>query len=195
MKIAIDVDEVLAEQLDSLVKFYEEETGQYVSKEEFFSYNWADVWKISLEEAIEWDRKFKESPYFENISVVEGAKEAIQKLKDEHEIYVVTSRPIEFKQKTVEWLWNHFGIDESRIFLSGDFHRTQGKTKEQICSDLGISVIIDDRGDFGLNYARVGMKVLMPDKPWNQEFEHENLIRCDGWEGILDCIGGMANGK
>ena len=69
MKIAIDIDEVLAEQMDSLIEFYKQETGIFIPREDFFTYYWPDVWNISLEDAKAIDIKFKESDFFDNLSV------------------------------------------------------------------------------------------------------------------------------
>lgn len=43
LKIGVDIDEVLAEQLDSLAKFYEEEKGVFIPKEKFHTYYWPEV--------------------------------------------------------------------------------------------------------------------------------------------------------
>src|SRR3989344_5054680 len=98
MKIAIDLDEVIANHIKELIKFYHKKTGKLVAEEKFTTYDWWIPWGITKEEAIEIDHKFKKSKMFDNIKPVENASESIKSLIKNNELFIITSRPIIYKE-------------------------------------------------------------------------------------------------
>ena len=196
MKIAVDIDEVLFEFVEGYLKFVASEGHKNLSYDDIYSYELCNPLGITQGEAIDLAGGFYKSEHFDFGNIVEGAQEAIKELKNqEHELFFITSRPLSWKPKTFEFLKQEFSIDSDKVFFAGDFHKGQGKTKEKICEGLGINLIIDDRGDYGLNYAGHGIRVLMPDKPWNQNVFHENITRCEDWYEILEKIKEIENEK
>ncbi|NPE27187.1 hypothetical protein HNV12_04265 [Methanococcoides sp. SA1] len=196
IKIAIDIDEVLAEQLESVVEFYKQETGVFIPKEKFSSYNWWETWGISKEEAIGVDGRFKESDMFESLRVVEGSIEAIEKLNKDNSLVVITARPSDFENKTLGWLGENYGDSFDEVLHSSDFHVENGeqKSKVEFCKDLGVDLIIEDNLEYSLKCAEGGIKVLLLDKPWNQGDLHENIFRCGDWGEILKKVEVLKNG-
>ncbi len=197
MKIAIDIDEVLAEQLDSLIEFYKQETNIFIPKDEFFTYDWWKVWNISLKEAIEIDYKFKNSDLFDNLEVVFGSTDAIRKLKNNNTLIIITARPNSFKDKTLKWLNKNFEDSFDKIYHSSDFHieNENNKTKADFCRKLGVDVIIEDNLEYSLDCVENGFKVILLDKPWNQGENYENISRCGNWNEILEKIKEIENEK
>ena len=186
MKIGIDLDEVIVEQLDELVKFYYAKTGKLIPKEKFHSYYWHDVWKIPLEDAIAIDYEFKKSEQFEKIKPVEKAVESINKLAKMSELFIITSRPIIFKEKTEAWVKKHFGELPIKLIHSGDFHDyNKTKKKFEICKEFGIKIIIEDQDKYAIECANEGIKVILFDKPWNKKVSHNNIKRVKNWEETL----------
>mgnify|MGYP000159184464 CR=1 FL=1 len=187
MKIAIDIDEVLAEQLESVIEFYKQETGIFISKDKFLSYKWWEVWDISKEEAISVDERFKESDMFDNLKVVEGSINIMKKLSKNNNLIIITARPSFFENKTLSWLNRNYGDIFDNIYHSSDFHieNNNQKSKVDFCKDLGVKVIIEDNLEYSLNCAEKGFDVILLDKPWNKGVEHENIVRCFNWSEIL----------
>jgi uncharacterized HAD superfamily protein len=184
--LGIDIDEVVANQLEQVIKFYSIKTGKLYSFKDFFSYNWWDVWKISKEEAINIDREFKNSSYFEDISLVEGAKQAIFSLSDRYEVIFITSRPLSVKEKTEEFIKKNFYPKKFKVFFSGDFHKeNRTKTKAEICKELNVSFLIEDGLDYSVESAKKGIVVFLIDKPWNKKAIHQNITRVKNWEEVL----------
>ena len=62
------------------------------------------------------------------------------------------------------------------------------KKKIKIGIDLGIDFMIEDDRKHSKNCAEKGIKCFLIDKPWNQNFEHENVIRVNGWNEILEIL-------
>ena len=192
-RIGIDVDEVLAEHLDKLIEFLEIEKNIFIKRDDFFSYYWPDVLKISLEEAINIDEEFKESDFFETILPLKNSKDIIENLKNNHELFVITARPIEFKEKTEKWINNYFEDYFEEIIHSScpEFFDGVKKTKSEICLEKNIDIIIEDSKKTSLDCASKGIKVLLLDNYWNQNCEHENIIRVKDWNEIKKKIDGM----
>ena len=63
-------------------------------------------------------------------------------------------------------------------------------TRRQIkgCKRYDIDVMIDDRPNVALFLAEAGIKVLLFDAGYNQEVEHENILRITNWIDIYQEI-------
>ena len=149
LKIGIDIDEVLVNQLEQVIEFYYSKTGKHIPLENFFSYKWWEVWGISKEEAINIDSEFKLSPYFSKVTFVEGAKEAIFKLSNSYELFFITSRALYLEKKTKIFIKKHFPEKQFKIIFSNDFHiENPGKTKSDIGKELNINFLIEDNAEY-----------------------------------------------
>jgi len=181
MKIGIDIDEVIAEQLDHIIKFYHKKTGKLIPKEKFTTYNWWEVWGITREEAIEIDHEFKRSNLFDEINPIRNAIESVKSLINDNEIFIITSRPILYKERTEKWINKHLKDIPLTIIHSGDFQGDKLKTKVEICKDLGVELMIEDHAKYALECGNVGIKVILFDNPWNRDLKHKNVIRVNDW--------------
>jgi uncharacterized HAD superfamily protein len=187
MRIGIDLDEVTVGFMKHLLKFYHKKTGKLFKEKDFISY---DLWETlggTREEAIDLVEEFHNSEDFENIEPIENSFESIRKLVECNEIFIITARPSNWKEKTERWARKHLAEINPRIIYSGDFYE-QGKTKAEICEELGINLMIEDNKSYALACAEKGIKVLLFDKPWNQMFEHENVIRVFSWDEAVKKI-------
>ncbi|MEK6900611.1 MAG: hypothetical protein AABX05_05795 [Nanoarchaeota archaeon] len=186
MKIGIDIDEVLAKQLEKLVQFYHLKTGKLIPVENFHTYYWPDVWGVTLEEGLRIDQEFKQSEYFDSIEPLENATEAVNHLKKGNQLFIITARPIFFKEKTEKWLKKYLHGIPFKLIHSGDFHITnKTKNKGEICEELSIDIMIEDQDKYALQCAEKGIKVILLNKPWNKQAEHHNIIRVNNWIEIL----------
>jgi len=186
MKIGIDIDDVLAEFARGYLEKYKEKYGKEVKFEDIFSF---DLWKplgISKQESIELADSYYDSPEFDNIDLVEGAFEIIKKLNKEHKLFFITSRPLKIKDKTNLFLNKYFSDINFELVFSNDFFGSQRKSKSEICRELGIGLLIEDNKSYSLDCAKKGIKVFLFDKPWNKNFEHENVERVYSWNEILE---------
>jgi len=187
MKIGIDIDEVFVKFMDGFLSMYNQENQTKYSLEDFSSYNLWDIFEIPREESYEWVEKFYLTAAFENLKLVEGAKEAIKILSNKHQIVFITSRPIETKNKTNKFLKKHLPKVEFELIHSGDYHHHQAQNKGNICIEKNICLHIEDNHPQALGCAEKGVSVLLLEKPWNKDFkEHENITRVKDWKEILE---------
>ena len=190
MKIAIDLDEVIVEFVRHFLDFYNQKNKTEIKFEDWTSYNFSDIIGCTLQEHTNLIHEFQRTSSFNNLRFLEGAKEAINKLNEDNEIIILTSRAEEFKKETENFLKKHFPEENLEIIYSGDVYKNHKKTKAELCKDLKIDCIIEDHKKYAEECADCGVKVLLLDKPWNKEIEHKNICRVYNWKEILEKLKG-----
>ncbi len=185
MRIGIDIDEVIVEFLQSYLKMHNKINNSNYAKNDFFSYCFEEILPESKEFCVELAMKFYEMPEFEKLNFVEGAKETINKLSGVHELFFITARPEEVKESTVGFFKKYFPDLEAEILFSGDFYGGN-KNKSELCLETGVEVFVEDDPKYALSCAEKGIKILLMDKPWNKNCEHENILRVKNWNEILE---------
>lgn len=189
MKIGIDIDEVVVEFVRGYLKLYNQKYNKNIKFEDIFTYS---LWKPlgrSKEEVFELADEYYLSESFDKIELVQGAKEGIKELNSISEAVFITSRPNIIKEKTKTFLKQVFPDPNLKIIHSSNsYSQTNGKTKSEICKNQKIDILIEDDINYALDCADNGIKVILLDKPWNQEKEHKNIIRVKDWDEILEKI-------
>ncbi len=185
MKIGIDLDDVVFEFVKPLLEFYKKKYGGEILFEDVFSYDFSDVFKISLEEVIDLIGKNFTRSFIENLNLCEFSKESILKLAENHELFFITSRL--FREGTKESLDKHFlNTGYNLVYSSNPYAGNEGKTKAEICEELNIDFMIEDCKRHSKICAENGIKVFLIDKPWNQKCGvHGNIIRVKNWKEII----------
>ena len=125
----------------------------------------------------------------------EGAVETVNKLNSAgHTLYEISARkfvtmknPLGSYSRFLYKAWlrkNAFHFDG--ICLCAE----NGAAEEKLayCRACGVELMIDDRSDVALLLAENGIPVLLFDAPYNQNFEHPNVIRVYSWNDIYITI-------
>jgi hypothetical protein len=91
-----------------------------------------------------------------------GAFETLQRLKQCHELAVVTSRQFAIQQATLEWLEQHFPSTFDSVHFGNHFAKAgDSRKKSEICRDIGADVLIDDNPAYAFDCACADMHVLL----------------------------------
>jgi uncharacterized HAD superfamily protein len=194
MKIAIDIDEVIVKFIDRYLEVAKSRGCKSVLYEDVFTYNLWEVLGIKKEVMFDIMEEYNLMGYYRDVNFVEGARNGVKFLRDNYDVYFITSRPKSISRVTRDLIFNEFGVLGDRVIFSGDV-LGGAKNKDEICRDLGMGVIIEDSEDESLGYAKNGLRVLLLDKPWNRSVEHENVRRCRDWGEILERVEEVANEK
>jgi uncharacterized HAD superfamily protein len=190
MKIGIDLDEIVFEFVKPYLRFVEEKKGISKNFEEASSYDLWEFLEIEKEEAYLLVNEFFLSERGGKLKLVDGSFEAINSLSERHKIFFITSRSETTLEKTLNQLNNFFlNFD---LYFSGE-NDGKNKDKGELCKELGIGILIEDNGECSLKYAEEGIRVFLMDRPWNKNFEHENILRVFGWKDILEKIKEIEN--
>ena len=194
MKIGIDIDNVLSELSDSLHLWHGSQYNYSKPLHERTKFGLTFSWNCSDEEATKRLLEFYESDEFKETAPVKGAIEAINKLAKEHELHVITVRPIHTEKETLRWLEKHFSLENfEKIHINSQcMNNSVCKTKAEICKELGIKLMVEDALHFAENCAEKGIKVILLDWPWDQTDKlHPNITRVKDWKEILEKIDKM----
>ncbi|WP_423149504.1 5' nucleotidase, NT5C type [Rubrolithibacter danxiaensis] len=168
--IAIDMDNVIADVETHFIDWYEREFGLRIKKEDM--HGMSETEAFPDKEAI-W--RFLFTPgFFRTVPVMPGAQEAVKKLMENFEVYIV-SAAMEFPQSLPEkheWLQEHFPfISWRNIIFCGD--------KSIIATDF----MIDDHMK---NLSCCRGKGIMFTASHNIKLDHD--CRVNSWQEALDFL-------
>lgn len=194
MRIGIDIDGVLTnlEQflLDYGTKFnYENNIENKVNVSAYDEYQ-AFGWTKEQGDKF-WNTYLKY--YVLNSKPRKFAKEVIDKLKENNEIYIVTARNEygllpedigKMQEFTKRWL-NNNEIYYNKLVFSGE-------DKLQYCKNNNIDILIDD-SDKNIKEVSSYIKVFCMDAPYNKSCEGKNIVRVHSWYDILEKIETIEN--
>jgi 5'(3')-deoxyribonucleotidase len=192
MIIAIDVDDVLADTSKAITTLFKQKHNLNFADENFYGTESWEAWKKENKEmAINSIQDFLNDENLDMIAPIDGAKEAVKKLKEKNSLVIVTGRPQANISRTREWLDYHFPDTFKEVF-STDWHDLKGEgdvNKGTICHEQGVELIIDDFPQYCLECLSVGTNVLLFDRTWNKNFETpEGITRVFSWDHIIEKI-------
>ncbi len=198
MLIAVDIDDTLGDYTSSLAEFHNQEYNTKLTRNDFHSYNFWEVWGGTREESIEKVDNHTKLGHIMNVKPLEYSVECIKILKKKNELILITSRPENTTKKETEyWINKNFPDSFSKIYYSYNKVRMQeGKTKEEICIELNVDFLIEDNIDHALDASEKGIKVLLIDSPWNKSKPlSKNITRVKDWKEILIIIESASSHK
>jgi 5'(3')-deoxyribonucleotidase len=106
-KIALDMDDVIADYVGKAVKTYEAEFDTKVDRTKMHG---KKVWQIIPDDHAKVVRQFPYRPgFFRDLEIKPGARETIEKLQQKYEVFIVTAAmqfPTSFVDK-YEWIKEH----------------------------------------------------------------------------------------
>ena len=166
MRIALDLDGVLANTMSMWVRLWREKTGQDLRLEDFDEWSSWKALEITEGEFMQimneaWRRCRYLPPTEENL------QEKVSKLRTLGKVDIVTARPRETEEYALRWLElqnieydEYVWIRDGRSKLTLDYH-----------------VFIDDSPLMAEDASRVRKLVLLYDQPWNRRFRENNYDR------------------
>lgn len=169
MRIAIDMDEVLADPIHKFIQLYNRDYGVPLDLamepgQEFFHH-------IPEHINTRWYEYINEKGFFRDLPVIHGSIAGVKKLQEKHEVYIV-SAAMEFRnslEDKLDWLGEHFPfIGWRNIIFCGD-------------KIVNTDVIIDDRAK---NFVGFNGRKLLFTSPHNlllNDYERVNT-----WQEVLD---------
>ncbi len=190
--IGIDVDDVLVDLNRPLQQWHNVKYGTNNRYSDITDYFLAPRWGCTLAEAVRRCNEFCFSAAHGAIGPVEGAREALNRLRKRHTLVAITSRPEELKQITCKLLWRHGLMQQldSMIFL-GHFHRVGEvvRSKAEVCQDISAVCCIEDGLPHVTSLSAAGVPVLVFDRPWNQGALPPHATRVFNWADVLRVVG------
>ena len=191
MKIAIDIDEVLADFANPFDKFIKKKYGLKMDRNKWNTEEWWLAWGGSKTTAVGKIYEFVSSGALKKLPLIKGAQDGVKELKEQgHELMIITGRAVDWMSATKAWLDKNFPKTFSQI-ESTDFHVAKGglKTKGILARELGCDILIDDFPHYAEEAIRNGVKVLLFDTGFNHVYhEHDDIHRVKDWEEVVEKI-------
>jgi 5'(3')-deoxyribonucleotidase len=186
MKIGVDMDEVIADTLPEYINFLNDTEKLGLTRDRFTRYYTWDTWDGSDTEKVALFDRYYKSEYFYKVKPIAGALEGLQKLSENHELYIITSRPDEVAQPTELWLKKYYPNLFSGVYYAN--YRLNRK-KSDICKTLEVQLMIEDSLEYALNCAENDIDTILLKFPWNnRELSHPRINRVDSWNEVPSAI-------
>lgn len=172
----VDIDDVLCEFRSCFAQWL---SGTYginadVESSEYYFINDLKAAGINPEGVFE---KFIEDGGFRDIPKVEGAVELIGSLKSNgYYVHLLTARPgdnLRCVYDTYAWLESNEVKFDKLSFAS---EKLRWCMQSEYWVKNSIAFAIDDSPKHAAEYAKHGVKVLLPDKPYNKEVQHTSGV-------------------
>ena len=195
MKIGIDIDNVISNFNDELLKEYlkhdkELRNTGIINKDVFIRYGMFD-----------WTEK-EETEFYKNnieriaikLKPIHRATETIKKLKEDgNEIIIISGRNNgEYNNPyklTEEWLAK-YNIVYDKLILTNAYNKEE---KANVCKENNIDIMIEDSTQTAVNIEKVGTKVLFMNTRYNKN--NENFEKVSNWKEIYAKISSMYKKK
>jgi len=179
MKIAIDLDGVCYEWQRTYRYIANEYLGTKMPPVDEFWTRWdaADEYTGKQGKSWMWS-KGVEKGLFRYGHMTTGCRVALDKLAYDNELIIVTHRPAMAVNDTLEWLSFYM----KGIPLAGVHILTNQEPKTSVVADI----LIDDKPENTIEWAREGRIAYLFDRPWNQEVRPQaGIFRCKDWQDVV----------
>lgn len=185
MRIIVDVDGVLADQVSPVLERLNERYGLSVTKEEIRRWD-EPIADTDIKTEIE--KSHLDPDFVRSMRPLEDACAAMKELARRYEVIIATNRAPSADAATRQWLASN-GIPYA------EYINTSKSGKERVSGD----VLIDDYPGNVLRFAASGGVGILFEQPWNendpsirQAIEHGNLagriIRARGWRSVVEIL-------
>jgi uncharacterized HAD superfamily protein len=193
MRINIDIDGVIGDNTGLFCKYIREEYGIDYWPEDVTEYNHeVDTIDMTISDIV--SEIYSDRPEFiKEMELIDGAKETINSLnRDRHRIKLVTHRPNQVREETLEWI-NENGIYYNDIIVDAP------DDKSEVVGDL----MIDDHHEVVKGFIPTSKDAILFPRTYNlhvdmDDIHHpheyidtsrEKIVRDESqWNGIIEII-------
>jgi len=197
-KIAIDIDDVLADSNEAMRLWANKVSGVELAQEhyqvpgEYWSY-YERIWAThGVEDRLNFDdfeaELLKDQT---NVPLLAGASFAIKELQKKYTVILLTSRNPALEEGTKNWVDTHMG-GGIELYFAKNMRMNAGKSKGELCKEMGVSLLIDDNIDHCQSALDNGIDaVLFGDYGWHHSVP-EGAVNCKDWPATLEYLDGRS---
>jgi 5'(3')-deoxyribonucleotidase len=168
-RIAIDMDEVIADTLEKFIQIYKREHNLELTQQMLYGKDLMDVLPAELYNTT---REYINGPgFFSDIPVMPDSQRVVKELSEKYEVFIV-SAAMEFRNSLIDkydWLAMHFPfINWAHIVFCG-------------LKIVNVDIFIDDRSR---NFVGFNGRKLLYSSPHNLEINE--FERVNTWQEVAD---------
>lgn len=172
LRIAVDMDEVIADSFSKHLRHYNEQTGENLTHEMVRQNGLKPLIPDQHKET--YNRVPFADNFFGDLELIEGSRVALEKLNKQHDLFITSAAmdvPTSFDAK-YKWMEKHFPfIPPTRIVFCGDKHI------------INADVLIDDRSRHFKKFRGIGILFTAP-----HNANEAAPLRANGWDEVLQII-------
>lgn len=189
--IAIDIDDVLADNASGFVEFSNQRWGTNLRPDQYDEH-WAKIWEVDNEETDRRATIFHQSGALRSYRHNDSALPVLRRLSQDFNLLIITSRRMQTKGDTVAWIHEHYpGIfTDETIHFAGIWDTVSNHsislTKGDLVDALQADYLIDDQLKHCEAVAQRGKRALLfGDYSWNQTPRlADGVTRVTDWSAI-----------
>lgn len=188
--IAVDIDDVLFPFVEGVAEYHNNLKGTQLAVDDFTTYHLNEVWGGTQEETEEIVQAFLSTDHL-HLQPQPGVKKALQQLKGDFDVVLVTARNQAFEEPTVTWLRHHLPDLFADVKFAGNpYDGRPYQPKGIVCQELGARLLIDDHPSNLLSAAECGVDgILFGSKAWSVLDESSaRIVPCVDWKDVLEYI-------
>lgn len=180
--IGVDIDGVIVDLVTAMLPLLSEVCARPVSYQDLCCWDIGEALGIDEETMnLFWERLF-DCKALRYAPPIDGAINGLSKLS-EHEIWLVTNRPVRTRDLTLSWLYDN-RIHYDQIVFNG--------RRDKVSVGPTFNTFIEDSPVETMTIARAGVFAILFDQPWNQTFKlPDNCRRVYNWESVLQLINNL----
>jgi len=178
----MDIDGVIVDLGTAMLPLLSEVCARAVVYQDLHSWDLGEALSID-EEAMNraWNRLF-DGDILRYAPPIDGAINGLSSL-NEHEVWLVTSRPISTQDLTLSWL------HENRVYYDQIVFNRRG---DKLSVGPRFNVFVEDFLDEAITIAEAGIFTILFDQPWNQSSKlPANCKRAYNWDCVLQLINNL----
>lgn len=182
--IAVDLDDTLCPLVESLNAWILRHDLAPRRLEEYVTYDFSAVWSTTPRTTRRLVRSFIAEESL-GLQPIENSVAAINVLRQDARLIVVTSREERFRPVTELWLNHHFpGAFDDLIMVGNQYSGGRGPSKGLICRQVAASCLIDDQVAHVSTAWALGVHpLLFGDYPW--QGQPQRIPRAFDWSQAL----------
>lgn len=178
MHIGVDLDNTILDATTSHLHYYNKASGRsltYDDVNDFYLYRLYG-WNETEMEVVY--NKYGHDIHWDSLPLP-MAVEVLNSLSKSHKVSIITARPLQFRDVTIEWLTLHQIKYNDIVF-------TENKLQE--CINSKVDVMIDDGPHYAEEFSRLNRSVILYTQPYNLSVLSNYVYRATNWNEVQNHI-------
>ena len=177
--IGMDIDGVIVDIGTAMLPLLSEICSRRLEYQDLCAWDLGKVLNIDEKTMDRTWKRFLDSDWLRYAPPIDGAINGLSEL-GEHEIWLVTSRPVSTQDLTLSWLQDNKVHYDQIVF---------GRRGDKVSIGPSFSVFVEDFLDETIRIAEAGVFTILFDQPWNQNSKLPgNCKRAYNWDTVVRLI-------